>query len=111
MDDEADSVPADASAEAIPISFAEFLERTPPSTFKAVSDVRKLVPRSNSTTYGEIRTPDLQLHCPSNVCNGLRFFRYEEGESAPRRRVSPMEEEYHPDSCRLIWKLTSGLVG
>jgi len=36
---------------------------------------------------------------------------YPVGKSAPRRRVSPMEEEYHPDSCRLIWKLTSGLVG
>lgn len=36
---------------------------------------------------------------------------YDAGKSAPRRRVSPMEEEYHPDSCRLIWKLTSGLVG
>ena len=30
---------------------------------------------------------------------------------APRRRVSPMEEGFHPESCRLIWKLTSGLDG
>ena len=27
---------------------------------------------------------------------------------APRRRVSLVEED-HPESCRLIWKLTSGL--
>jgi len=39
------------------------------------------------------------------------FHTFDDGKSAPRRRVSPMEEEYHPDSCRLIWKLTSGLVG
>jgi hypothetical protein len=36
---------------------------------------------------------------------------YDANKSAPRRRASPMEEEYHSDSCRLIWKLTSGLAG
>ena len=36
---------------------------------------------------------------------------YDGGKSAPRRRASSMEESSHPESCRLIRKLTSGLAG
>jgi hypothetical protein len=36
---------------------------------------------------------------------------YDAGKSAPRRRVSPVEEGSIQKVRRLVWKLTSGLVG
>jgi transposase len=61
--------------------------------------------RDASPTAGVIDSQSVK----TTEAGGPRGF--DAGKSAPRRRVSPMEEEYHPDSCRLIWKLTSGLVG
>ena len=36
---------------------------------------------------------------------------YDAGKSAPRRRMHLMEEDSVRTSCRLIWKLTSGMAG
>ena len=81
--------PPDTSAEKevrqqpVPISLAEFLESTPPNQIALISD---LAERKFSQNYGSqldlIRTPDIQLHCTSESCNGPRFFRYR-GEEPP----------------------------
>ena len=53
------------------MSMAEFLEAVPPSRITRVSDVR----RYESRTSGHyLDTPDIQLHCDNDACNGLRFF-------------------------------------
>jgi hypothetical protein len=64
------------------ISFTEFLESTPPSVVKAVRDVCYETPISSSgSLITKIRTPELLLHCTSDVCNGSRFFRFTDGDT------------------------------
>src|SRR5690242_14351785 len=72
-----DNPTASNPAEVSPITFAEFLETIPPGTRMTVDVVRKM-PHDNSRC-ADIVAPDLFLHCPSDVCNGSRFFRFEDG--------------------------------
>ena len=37
---------------------------------------------ANNTYYAEIYTPELFLHCASDVCNGQRYFRYTQGDKS-----------------------------
>ena len=54
---------------------AEFLENCPPNQDVAIRDI-------SEHRFGGIgiswylNTPDIQLHCPEQTCNGVRFFRY-----------------------------------
>ncbi|MDO8980290.1 MAG: hypothetical protein Q7V17_13760 [Afipia sp.] len=70
-----------------PLSFAEFLEGVPPSQKKQV--VHLVSPKTSKSLDGtvtyELMTPQLQLHCTSDDCNGLRFFRYARGEKMVSR--------------------------
>lgn len=52
-------------------SFADFLESSPPNTPTKLADVGKIV----GTHHVLINTPEIQLHCPTGNCNGVRFFR------------------------------------
>lgn len=58
------------------ISFAEFLESTPPSS---LTNISVLAPPSHYQGGGiegyYLSRPEIQLHCPSDACNGTRFFR------------------------------------
>lgn len=58
------------------ITFAEFLEGIPPGNSAAISDMVKERRAPNGSVVSRIlSTPEIQLHCPSESCNGLRFFR------------------------------------
>jgi hypothetical protein len=53
---------------------AEFLEGTPPNRISHISDLAE----HKATNVGwrdVMRTPEIQLHCSSDDCNGVRFFR------------------------------------
>jgi hypothetical protein len=76
---ETTAIPAEPPA---PIPFAKFLETVPPEQTTDVSDVRERKYRQNGTAYYEIATPELFLHCSSEVCNGLRYFRFAGGDTA-----------------------------
>ncbi|MYH69796.1 MAG: hypothetical protein F4147_06775 [Gammaproteobacteria bacterium] len=55
-------------------TIAEFLESTPPNRVIHISDLAE----RKQSRYGEyiaIRTPEIQLHCDHERCNGVRFFR------------------------------------
>lgn len=56
------------------IPFSEFLESIPPST---LTDITKLTETKYhpSSPYSQLLTPDIQLHCSDDFCNGTRFFR------------------------------------
>jgi hypothetical protein len=56
------------------MTLAEFLESTPPNVEKSIGDLASLRKTYNNT-YMEMETPDIQLHCSSSVCNGVRIFR------------------------------------
>lgn len=53
---------------------SDFLESTPPNRVSHISDLseHKFV---NGYWRNILNTPDIQLHCPSDSCNGVRFFR------------------------------------
>jgi hypothetical protein len=69
------------AAEREPITFAEFLESVPPSQTVTVTNLwGGVTTLGKGTTREELKSPQLQLHCTSDQCNGLRFFRYDVGD-------------------------------
>jgi len=66
----------DVRQESAKLSLADFLETIPPSQLLDVSDLAttRHHPEKNAS-FDEVCTPDLQLHCTSDACNGTRFFR------------------------------------
>jgi hypothetical protein len=61
---------AEKAADA-PMRFAEFLESVPPSQQRLIADLGS--PRNS--TSAELNTPQLVLHCTSEMCNGPRAHR------------------------------------
>ena len=55
------------------ISFAEFLENTPPNTRKIVGDLFRRPPF-------KLHLPEIQIHCSNSTCNGVRFYRIDRSE-------------------------------
>lgn len=62
-------------------SYSDFMESTPPNQLIAISS---LCGREYLSQYGEtcdvLLTPEIQLHCPNENCNGVRFFRCVSGQ-------------------------------
>ena len=52
------------------VDFATFLESVPPSELRVVSDCIEI------PTHALLHTPDIKLYCNSEVCSGMRIFRY-----------------------------------
>lgn len=77
----ADEQQTEVKQEPEPISLAEFLESIPPSSLTNITELthRNYTP---GHTHYELLTPEIQLHCPDDACNGTRFFRYK-GSSRP----------------------------
>ena len=71
------SAPNDKNApEALP--FATFLEEVPPGSERAISDL--LVPDRRRAAAGlppiwRVNTPDIRLHCSTETCGGVLFFK------------------------------------
>jgi hypothetical protein len=74
-----------AAARPEAITFAQFLESYPPAQMVAVSQLFVKKQYANGGLYWELGTPQLQLHCTEASCNGLRFFRYNEGDISVSR--------------------------
>ncbi len=51
--------------------FSDFLESTPPNQRINISNLLKVI----NSFYNEVKKPQIQLHCESESCNGIRFFR------------------------------------
>ena len=60
---------------------SDFLESNPPNQVVAISDMggRKSAQYGD---YSKLKTPELQLHCDNEMCNGTRFFRCVRGENS-----------------------------
>ena len=56
-------------------TIAEFLESTPPNQLVHISDLSAWKRSQYGATWNEMRTPEIQLHCNHDQCNGTRFFR------------------------------------
>src|SRR5262249_37076733 len=73
-----------------PITFAEFLESIPPAQSRTIDELWQF----DSQIFQQgahLRTPELQLHCTSDMCNGIRIFRYSGGSlsfpKAPKEQL------------------------
>ena len=58
-------------------TLSEFLQSTPPNQSRNISNlsVTRNVGTYSSVVRAEINTPELELHCSNDLCNGVRFFR------------------------------------
>jgi hypothetical protein len=93
-----------SEAGAEPISFTEFLESVPPSQTVRVGDLCTVeVVRVGSYSY-RVNTPELRLHC--DVCDGVRVFRFKEGDRVPRRDLLSFFV-YKWSNCRQRTKIYS----
>ena len=67
--------------EVIPQSFAEFLETSPPNQSVHISDIVTLRWNNGIQSY-VLTAPEIQIHCPDDSCNGIRFHRCTRGEKS-----------------------------
>lgn len=56
-------------------SVSDFLETCPPNQLTHISDLSEQKLLQNFGWSDVMRTPEIQLHCGSDSCNGVRFFR------------------------------------
>ena len=59
-------------------TIAEFLESSPPNRAIHISNISFL--RHDPYPHSIMNTPEIQLHCAQDKCNGIRFFRCESGK-------------------------------
>jgi len=62
------------SAEIESPKFSDFLESSPPNQTVAITDLMKMK-LFRGQKYSCLTTPEIQLHCSHENCNGVRFFR------------------------------------
>lgn len=60
-------------------TISEFLESTPPNQLIHISDLSSRK-HTQYTSHDAMRTPEIQLHCEHENCNGVRFFRCVSGK-------------------------------
>jgi len=79
MSDEQQSTSEPAQSEEN-ITLAQFLESVSPGQVREIK-IRLAVQAKNQSGHPirfRLRLPEIQLHCPSDTCNGERFFRADE---------------------------------
>ena len=58
----------------------EFLESVPPNQLINISDLAEVTHWQAGRFSYTMRTPEIQLHCDNDQCNGIRFFRCVSGK-------------------------------
>ena len=98
-------------------TLSDFLQSTPPNQWRHISDL------SISQHVGgyanvnrEINTPDLELHCSGDSCNGVRFFRCTDvfsstGTYLEENHVNYLYVTYQCANCQKTKKVYSLAVG
>lgn len=89
-------------------TFAEFLESTPPNQIKFISDLA-------SSNYGiggyRLNTPELQLHCTDDSCEGVRIYRCtdisSEGHRLMERQFGDFYVTYRCSNCQKTQRIYS----
>ena len=76
-----DQGPDEVKEEVVYQTIAEFLESTPPNQLIHISDLSVWKHHQYGGT-NHMRTPEIQLHCDHENCNGIRFFRCVAGVDA-----------------------------
>lgn len=89
------------------ILFASFLESTPPGQFTNVKDLCAFL----ADTTRVITSPDIQLHCDSDSCQGVRFFACSSSrQNVPNENPKTAFLNYECRNCRTTQKLFAVLL-
>lgn len=88
------------------IRFADFLESKPPGSRWKISDLMMIERYQSGGTAWKLNNPRLHLHCQSDECSDLRYFRFEDGD----RQVEENGElqtflTYRCSNCRRTTKM------
>ena len=76
-------------------TLSEFLQSTPPNQWRHISNLsvsQHIGPYASVSR--EINTPELELHCSSDLCNGVRFFRCAEVFTNPGKYLQENNSNY-----------------
>jgi hypothetical protein len=88
-------------------TISEFLESTPPNQLIHISDI-SVWKSTGYATYSKLRTPEIQLHCDNEKCNGIRFFRcVSDEETLKIKDFKFMYVTYRCSNCQSIEKTYS----
>lgn len=91
-------------------TISEFLESTPPNQLIHISDLSAFKrSQYSSGYYNAMRTPEIQLHCNNDQCNGTRFFRCVsgKGESLKSEDFEFFYVTYRCSNCQQVQKTFS----
>jgi hypothetical protein len=79
--------------------WTEFLESCPPGKFVLVKDAFKRV-QPDVSFFFRLSKSDIQLHCTSDVCGGLRFFAYASEEMVVQQNEASSTPKFLSYFCR-----------
>jgi len=74
MNEASEPEPEQAQTPAL-LSFSDFLESHPPNQIASIASIKAWFPKTGGGSYEGLAIPEIRLHCPSEPCNGVRFFR------------------------------------
>ncbi|WLH33861.1 hypothetical protein PSH79_18195 [Pseudomonas sp. FP2196] len=77
-----------ASSDTVERSFADFLEASPPNQIAIINDLMEKK-WDGGNQYYFLKTPEIQIHCPDESCNGIRFHRCVDGHKLAPTEAKP----------------------
>lgn len=89
-------------------TFAEFLESSPPNQIVRISDL--IEDKWTGTSQRAcLKTPEIQIHCTEEACNGIRFHRCTEGFTTQIQAGEVINTfiTYHCSNCQTHKKMFS----
>jgi len=98
--------PKKPTQETQPILMADFLEGVPPSQMKDIQDLSIHRIRGDGLSY-YLHTPELELHCNNDRCNGVRIFRSDEDIYLTAKKWRFAYVTYKCSNCQEIQKTFS----
>jgi hypothetical protein len=101
------SDPETRERQSVGISFVSFLEAMPPDDEYTL--VKNALEKDVSATRNfVIATPAIKLHCSSDICNGTRVYRYDDGDRHLSRNEPTLTYlTYRCSNCRRMTKMFS----
>ena len=110
----------EAQTEVVYQTLSEFLQSTPPNQWRHISNLsvqRSVGSYPNWNVVAGINTPELELHCPQDLCNGVRFFRctnvfsstgtYLDENTLKENNVNYLHVTYQCSNCQKTEKVYS----
>ena len=88
-------------------TLAKFLESTPPGQLTHISDLSDWrFPHGVAGSYNVMRSPEIQLHCEHENCNGIRFFKCVAGaeEILTTKEYTYFRLTYRCSNCQQVTK-------